>query len=106
MLYRHASRLALERAAADAHVKGTAEYYLGAAFLEAGDGERALQATRAFLALPGAPPAYRNRARVPEATPQSLLARRADGGPPRPALALAPPPAPALLADLVPARRR
>ena len=79
-LYRHASRLALERAATDARLKGTAEYYLGAAFLESGDAERALQATRAFLALPGAPPAYRNRARVREATARSLLARRADDG--------------------------
>jgi len=79
-LYRQASRVALERAAADARLKGTAEYYLGAAFLEAGDAERALQATRAFLAVPGAPPAYRNRARVREATARSLLARRADDG--------------------------
>ena len=79
-LYRHASRVALERAAADARLKGTAEYYLGAAFLESGDAERALQATRAFLAVPGAPPAYRNRARVREATARSLLARRADDG--------------------------
>src|SRR5438477_2611232 len=77
-LYRQASRVALERAAADARVKGTAEYYLGAAFLEAGDAERALQATRAFLALPGGPPAYRNRARVREAAARSLLARRGD----------------------------
>ncbi len=58
----------------------TAEYYLGAAFLESGDAERALQATRAFLAVPGAPPAYRNRARVREATARSLLGRRADDG--------------------------
>ena len=79
-LYRHASRVALERAAADARLKGTAEYYLGAAFLESGDAERALQATRAFLAVPGAPPAYRNRARVREATARSLLGRRADDG--------------------------
>jgi len=77
-LYRQASRAALERAAADARVKGTAEYYLGAAFLEAGDAERALQATRAFLAVPGGPPAYRNRARVREAAARSLLARRGD----------------------------
>jgi tetratricopeptide (TPR) repeat protein len=79
-LYRQASRLALERAAGDARLKGTAEYYLGAAFLESGDAERALQATRAFLAVPGAPPAYRNRARVREAAARSLLARRADDG--------------------------
>jgi tetratricopeptide (TPR) repeat protein len=77
-LYRQAGRVALERAAADARVKGTAEYYLGAAFLEAGDAERALQVTRAFLALPGVPPAYRNRARVREAAARSLLARRGD----------------------------
>jgi tetratricopeptide (TPR) repeat protein len=79
-LYRQASRLALERAAADARVKSTAEYYLGASFLEAGDAERALQATRAFLAVPGAPAAYRNRARVREAAARSLLARRGDDG--------------------------
>ena len=79
-LYRHASRVALERAAADARLKGTAEYYLGAAFLESGDAQRALQATRAFLAVPDAPPAYRNRARVREASARSLLARRADDG--------------------------
>ena len=81
MLYRHASRLALERAAADARVKGTAEYYLGAAFLEAGDGERALQATRAFLALPGAPPAYRNRRNQRRLCP-SRCGRRGQRRPP------------------------
>ena len=101
VLYRHASRLALERAAADARVRGTAEYYLGAAFLEAGDVERALQATRAFLALPGAPPAYRNRALVREATARSLLARRADRGSAWAALARDTASDPDLLADMV-----
>jgi tetratricopeptide (TPR) repeat protein len=79
-LYRQASRTALERAATDARLKGTADYYLGAAFLESGDAQRALQATRAFLAVPDAPPAYRNRARVREATARSLLGRRSDDG--------------------------
>jgi tetratricopeptide (TPR) repeat protein len=77
-LYRQASRLALERAAGHAQLKSTADYYLGAFFLEAGDAERALQATRAFLAVPGAPVAYRSRARVREAAARSLLARRGD----------------------------
>ena len=100
-LYRQASRQALERGAADPRLKGTAEYYLGAAFLEAGDAERALQATRAFLALPDAPPAYRNRARVREAAARSLLTRRGDAGSVLADLAADAPADPDVLADIV-----
>lgn len=78
MLYRQASVLYLEKAAADPQTKPTADYYLGAAYAEAGNVEQSLQATGAFLSVPNAPAQYHNRARVQYATGQYLQGRRGE----------------------------
>src|SRR5205809_10985 len=52
-LYRQASVLYLEKAAAEAQLKPTADYYLGAAHADAGNVERSLQATGAIEAGEG-----------------------------------------------------
>src|SRR3989475_1235049 len=62
-MYRQASVRYLEKAAADTQIKPTADYYLGAAYAEAGDVELSLRAAGAFLAVADAPPPQRNRAR-------------------------------------------
>ena len=78
MLYSQASLASLEKAAADARLKGTADYYLGEAHADAGSVEPSLRAIAAFLSLAEAPPQYRDRARVRQAAGQYLLGRRAE----------------------------
>lgn len=77
-LYRQASVLYLEKAAADAQLKPTADYYLGAAYVEVGNAELSLRATGAFLSVRPAPPQYQNRARVRYATGQYLRGMRGE----------------------------
>src|SRR5881409_3555919 len=77
-LYRQASVLYLEKAAAEAQLKPTADYYLGAAHADAGNVERSLQATGAFLSVSPVPPRYQDRARARYATGQYLLGRRGE----------------------------
>jgi len=75
-LYDHAGVVYLEKAARDTRLKGTAEYYLGEAYAQAGNPERAANALDDFLVLPQSPPQYRDRARVHRATVDYLLGRR------------------------------
>src|SRR5437879_8928892 len=77
-LYRQASLLYLEKAAAEAQLKPAADYYLGAAHADAGNVERSLQATSAFLSVSPVPPRYQDRARARYATGQYLLGRRGE----------------------------
>src|SRR2546428_10819476 len=77
-MYRQASVRYLEKAAADTQIKPTADYYLGAAYAEAGDVELSLRAAGAFLAVANAPLPQRNRARVRYATAQYLQGRRGE----------------------------
>lgn len=58
---------ALEKAAEDPQVGSVANYYLGEAYLLAGERDAAAKATAAFLSSPKAPPRYRNRALVRQA---------------------------------------
>ena len=72
-LYTQAAVSALEKAGADAKLKGTADYYLAEAYAATGQLERALRADEAFLALAQTPPAYRERARVRQAATRYQL---------------------------------
>ncbi len=100
-LYRQASVLYLEKAAAEAQLKPTADYYLGAAHADAGNVERSLQATGAFLSVSPAPPRYQDRARVRYATGQYLLGRRGEAMAVWEELAQRQPADPELLAEIV-----
>ncbi len=77
-LYGQASLVYLEKAAADARLKGTAHYYLGEAYASAGSVESSLRAVGAFLSQAEAPPQYRDRARVRQAANQYLRGQRAE----------------------------
>jgi tetratricopeptide (TPR) repeat protein len=100
-LYGQASLAYLEKAAADAALKPTADYYLGEGYAEAGSLEPSLRALAAFLSLPSAPPAYRDRARVRQAAGQYLQGRRAEAMAVWVELAQPRPPDPDLLAEIV-----
>jgi len=78
MLYGQASLAYLERAAGDVRTKGTADYYLGEAYANAGSVESSLRSVGAFLSLAEAPPKYRDRARVRQAANQYLRGQRAE----------------------------
>jgi tetratricopeptide (TPR) repeat protein len=101
MLYRQASVLYLEKAAAEAQLKATADYYLGAAHADAGNVERSLQATGAFLSVSHAPARYQNLARVRYATGQYLLGKRSEAMAVWEELAQRQPADPELLAEIV-----
>jgi len=75
-LYRELARRQLERAAADARMKPSAEYYLAEALNGLGANDEALKFVQAFLARPQAPAQYRERARVR----QALIAHRQGRG--------------------------
>ena len=100
-VFGRASILYLEKAAADAQLKPTADYYLGAAYAEIGDVEQLLRATGAFLSVASAPAPQRNRARVRQATGQYLQGRRGDAMATWEALAQAQPADTELLAEIV-----
>lgn len=75
-LYGQASLAYLEKAAGDPRLKGTADYYLGEAYANAGSVEPSVRAVGAFLSLAEAPPQHRDRARVRQAANQYLQGRR------------------------------
>jgi tetratricopeptide (TPR) repeat protein len=75
-LYRELARRQLERAAADARVKPSAEYYLAEALYGLGSDDEAQAFLQAFLARPQAPAQYRERARAR----QALIAHRQGRG--------------------------
>jgi tetratricopeptide (TPR) repeat protein len=75
-LYRELARRQLERAAADARMKPSAEYYLAEVLSGLGASDEALAYVQAFLARPQAPALYRERARARGA----LLAHRQGRG--------------------------
>lgn len=77
-LYTQAAVSALEKAGADARLKGTADYYLAEAYVATGQLERALKADDAFLALAQTPPAYRERARARQAATRYQLKPQPD----------------------------
>ena len=78
MVYSRASVAYLEKAAGDARLKGTVDYFLGEAYANAGSVDLSLRAIGAFLSQGEAPPQYRDRARVRQAAGQYLLGRRAE----------------------------
>ena len=75
-LYRELARDRLERAAADARMQPSAEYYLAEAWDALGGDDEALRFVQAFLARPQAPAQYRERARAR----QALIAHRQGRG--------------------------
>jgi tetratricopeptide (TPR) repeat protein len=75
-LYRELARRQLERAAADARMKPSAEYYLAEALNGLGANDEALKFVQAFLARPQAPAQYRERALAR----QALIAHRQGRG--------------------------
>lgn len=100
-VYGQASVAYLEKAAGDPRLKGTADYYLGEAHVNAGSVERSLQAVGAFLSLGEAPPQYRDRARIRQAANQYLLGRRAEAAAVWDELAQRQPADPDLLAETI-----
>ena len=75
-LYRELARRQLERAAADARMKPSAEYYLAEVLSGLGASDEALTYVQSFLARPQTPAQYRERALAR----QALLAHRQGRG--------------------------
>ncbi len=63
-LYGQASIVYLEKAAVDAQVKGSAEFYLGQAYALFGSAERSMKAAESFLATTQLPQQFKDQARV------------------------------------------
>ncbi len=63
-LYGQASIAYLEKAAADAKVKGSAEFYLGRAYALFGSAERSAKTAESFLATTKLPPQFKDQTRV------------------------------------------
>jgi len=101
MLYGQTSLAYLEKAAGDARLKGTADYYLGEAHANAGSVEPSLRAVGAFLSLAEAPPQYRDRARVRQAANEYRRGQRAEAMAAWDALAQRQPADPDLLAETI-----
>ena len=74
-LYAVAGLAALERAAGDAAIKPTADYYLARGHAALGELDRAQAAAERFLAVPDAPARFRDLARIHQA---GLTHRRGD----------------------------
>jgi tetratricopeptide (TPR) repeat protein len=100
-IYGRASVAYLERAATDAQLKPFADYYLGAAYAEAGEMELSLRATAAFLSSSSVPPPQRNRARARQAAAQYQQGRRAEAMAVWDSLAREPGADPELLAEIL-----
>ncbi len=100
-LYGQASLTYLKKAAGDARLKGTADYYLGTAYANAGSVEPSLRAVGAFLSLAEAPAPYRDRARVLQAANQYLRGQRAEAMAVWDELAQRQPADPDLLAEII-----
>jgi hypothetical protein len=77
-LYRELARRQLERAAADARMKPSAEYYLAEVLSGLGANDEALTYVQAFLAQPQTPTQYRERARARQALIAYRQSRRAE----------------------------
>ena len=77
-LYRELARRQLERAAADARMKPSAEYYLAEVLSGLGANGEALTYVQAFLAQPQTPTQYRERARARQALIAYRQSRRAE----------------------------
>src|SRR2546428_5289979 len=100
-MYRQASVRYLEKAAADAQIKPTADYYLRAAYAEAGDVERSLPAIGALLSVADAPLPPRNPAPGPYATAPNPPGRRGEAMAVWEAVAQGQPAEPELLAEIL-----
>src|SRR5260370_6450578 len=77
-LYRELARRQLERAAADARMKPSAEYYLAEVLSGLGANDEALTYVQAFLAQPQTPTQYRERALARQALIGYRQSRRAE----------------------------
>ncbi len=75
-LYSRAGIIYLEKAARDARLTNTANYYLGEAYIQAGSAENAAHALDIFLGAPQAPVQYLVHARVRRATADFLIGQR------------------------------
>ena len=78
VFYLQAGIASLEKAAADPQLKGVASYYLGEAYLQAGNADQAAKALGAFLGSPQMPAQYRNRALVRQGEIRYRMGKQAD----------------------------
>jgi tetratricopeptide (TPR) repeat protein len=99
--YLRASVAELDRAATDQQLSGIANFYLGEAYLFAGDRDRATRATTAFLASPQLPAQIRNKALVRQAEIRHVVGRQADARGVWDELARSQPGDPELLSDIL-----
>ncbi len=70
VLYLQAGIASLERAAEDAKLRDTANYYLGEAYALSGNPEQSVRATASFMSSPQMPQQYRDKAAVRQAANQ------------------------------------
>ena len=77
-LYLQASITVLERAAKDAKLRDTANYYLGEAYALSGDIDQSVRATASFISSPQMPQQYRDKAAVRQAANQYQKDRHFD----------------------------
>ncbi len=77
-LYGQASIACLEKAAADAKVKGSAEFYLGQAYALFGSADRSRKTADSFLATAQLPQQFKDQARVLQAANLYSMNRKTD----------------------------
>jgi len=73
-----ASIVSLEKASTDQQLNGIANFFLGEAYLLAGNRDQAARATAAFLSSSQVPPPYKSRALVRQAEIRHEIGRQAD----------------------------
>ena len=77
-LYGQASIACLEKAAADARIKSSADFYLGQAYALFGSTDRSLKTAESFLATTQLPQQFKDQARVLQAADLYALSRKAE----------------------------
>jgi tetratricopeptide (TPR) repeat protein len=77
-LYLQASVTLLERAAGDAKLRDTANYYLGEAYALSGDVDQSARVTASFISSAQMPQQYRDKAAVRQAANQYQKGRKSD----------------------------
>ncbi len=100
-LYGQASIAYLEKAAADAKVKGSAEFYLGQAYALFGSADRSAKTAESFLATTQLPPQFRNQIRVLQGANLYSMNRKAEAMKLWDELALKPSQDPDVLAEVL-----
>ena len=105
-LYGQASIACLEKAAADARVKGSAEFYLGQAYALFGSADRSRKTAESFLASTQLPQQFKDQARVLQGANLYTMNRKADALKVWDELAFKPSQEPEVLAEILFSCRR